>query len=89
MSGIGRWVWKRYRVKHNLTLRFIIEYRPCTTNSSGFQTTYRQHQRYIYRTKDGIFPIQSILEDLCMDISQWYELGDHIFFIIYPNEKTR
>ena len=60
-SGLGRWVWKRYRGKHSLTLQVITTYRPCIKNSSGLQTTHRQHQLYLDRTKNYRSPRQAIL----------------------------
>ena len=73
--------------KHNITLRVITAYRPYITNSIGVQNTYRQHQCYLDITKGNRSTIQAILEDLCTDISQWCELGNHIFLMIDLNEN--
>ena len=86
-SCLGNWVWTRYWEKHNIKLRVITAYIPCITNNSGAQTTYRQHQRYLDRTKDDISPRHSILENIYTDIAQWSELGDQIVSKIGLNEK--
>ena len=48
-SGLSRWVCSRYCGKQNLTLWVISKFRPCIKSSSGVQTTYYKHKRYIYR----------------------------------------
>ena len=85
MSGLGRLVWTRYQVKHNLTLWVVTAYISCITNSRGVQTNYRQHQRYLDRTRYGRQPRQAMLEYLCIDISQWRKLGDKIVLMIDLN----
>ena len=78
--GLGCWVCTRHQGKHNLTLRVISAYIPCTTNS-----IYHQHQRYLDRKKDGRTPRQSIIEDLCTDIVQWREICDQIILMVGLN----
>ena len=77
-SGLGHLIRTCYQGKHNLKFRVVTAYIPCTTNSSGVQTTYRQHQRYLDRTKYSRPPRQEMIEYLRTDISQWNKLGDHI-----------
>ena len=86
-SDLGHWFLTHNWGEYNITLQDITPYRPCITNSSGFQTTYRQHQHYLDITNDNRLPIQEIIEDLCMYISQWCDLGDHIVLMIDLNEK--
>ena len=68
-------------------MRVITAYRPWIKNISGAQTTYCQNQSYLERTKDDRLSRQEILEDLCTEITQLREIGDHIFLIIELNEN--
>ena len=86
-SGLGCWVWTRYQGKHNITLRVITTYITCITKSSGVQTIYRQHQKYLDITNYDRLPKQSMLEDICRDIAQWFKLGDQIVLMVDLNEN--
>lgn len=86
-TGLGRWVWQRYRGKHNVTLRVICAYRPCIPSTAGPNTTYSQQERYFDATKDKRCPRDAILEDLSTEIKKWQEDNDQIIMMMDCNES--
>ena len=88
-TGLGRWCWSLFRGKHNVTLRVISAYRPCKPSTSGPNTVYSQHQRYLTSRKDERCPRDAILEDLGDKIIEWKEKGDQIILMMDCNEDVR
>jgi len=86
--GLGRWAWTLYRGKHNMTLRVICAYRPCTPSTAGSQTTFVQQQRVFDAQGSDRNPRQAILDDLGLSIQQWQEEGDQIVLLMDCNSDV-
>ena len=87
-SGLGRWAWTRYRGRHNVTLRVVSAYRPCSSLNAGERTVLRQHERFLLANGDEHSPRDAMLADLCSEILLWREAGDQIVLCIDLNEDV-
>ena len=76
-SGLGRWVWTRYRGRHGIVLRVISAYRP-VLNPSAPLAVYNQHRRRLMENDDDRCPRTALIEDLCKELQQWIAEGDQI-----------
>ena len=85
-TGLGRWVWQKYRGKQDITLRVITAYRPCTSSNAGPSTTHSQQERYFDLKGDDRTPRKAILDDLKIEIEKWKEEGDQIILLMDVNE---
>ena len=74
-SGLGRWCWFKIQGKHDVTIRLVSAYRPCsqTSHTTSLHTVYAQHLRVL--SKD---PIASFWNDLRDDLAKWRDEGDHV-----------
>lgn len=86
-TGLGRWVWTRYRGIQGIILQVITAYLPCTsTNNTGVYTIHCQHQRYLDKHRDPRTPRQAMLEDLCEHITKWRTTGYQMIVMMDLNE---
>ena len=88
-TGLGRWCSTRYRGRHDITLRVICAYRPCSPHTAGPSTIHSQHQRYYDEHDDDRTPRKAMMEDLLTQIRQWRTNGDQIIIMIDCNEDIR
>jgi hypothetical protein len=86
-SNLGRWCWTRYRRINNHTLRVLTGYRP--NPPSGPLTVYAQHRSYFNHINDNRCPRTAFLQDLCADIQEFMEAGDHIILPIDGNTDMK
>jgi hypothetical protein len=87
-SGLGRWVWTRYRGRDQITIRIFMAYRP-NPPTEGPCTVYAQHRHFLNTRQDDRCPRQAFLEDLCKDIHQAQQEGDNILVMLDGNEDSR
>ena len=85
-SGLGRWVWQKYRGKQEITLRIITAYQPCTPSTAGPSTTHSQQEQYFDLIGDDRVPQKAMLEDLRDEIKKWKDEGDQIILLMDVNE---
>jgi hypothetical protein len=88
VSGLGRWIWVRYRGRNGTHLRIFTAYRP-TASVNGPFTVYAQHRDYFNATNDPRCPRSAFITDLCNDIKTASEDGDNIVLLIDGNEDMR
>ena len=88
-TGLGRWVWTRFRGRNNVYLRVCTGYRPC--KSSGPITAYQQQQRYFYDTSrnEDRCPRVMFFVDLSVAISEWIDSGDQLIILLDVNDDVR
>jgi hypothetical protein len=87
-TGLGRWVWTRYRGRNNITLRIFTAYRPNPPAEGPF-TVHAQHRTYFNSLNVDKCPRQAFLDDLCIDIRLAQEEGDNTVVMLDGNEDMR
>jgi hypothetical protein len=87
-TGLGRWVWMRYKGKGGMHLRVVGAYRP-NPKASGENTVYVQHQRYLLKQKDDRDSQLAFDQDFEKTLKTWSELGDHIVVAMDANDDLR
>jgi hypothetical protein len=87
-TGLGRWVWVRYRGKDNITLRVYTAYRPNPPSEGPF-TVYAQHRTYFNAVNDTRCPRKAFVEDLMADLQEPIQQGDNIIVMLDGNEDMR
>ena len=87
-TGLGRWCWTRYRGRHDVTIRVITCYRPCSGNNQGENTVHSQQKHYFDSINNNRTPRQALLDDLCAAISLYKESGDQIVLMMDANEDV-
>ena len=87
-TGLGRWVWQKYRGKQEITLRVVTAYRPCTPSSAGPGTAHSQQERYLDLKGDNRTPRTALLEDLKKEMETWQQEGDQIVLLMDANENV-
>jgi exonuclease III len=87
-TGLGRWVWLRYKGKGGMHLRVVGAYRP-NPKGEGENTVYMQHQRYLLKHQDPRDSQLAFDQDLQQAIKTWNEVGDHIVIALDANDDLR
>ena len=87
-SGLGRWVWVRYRGKNNITLRIFTAYRPNPPSEGPF-TVYAQHRSHFNSIADNRCPRIAFVEDLMIELQDSLSAGDNIIIMLDGNEDMR
>jgi hypothetical protein len=87
-SGLGRWVWTRYRGRNNVTLRIFTAYRPNPPSEGPF-TVHAQHRSYFNSIEEDRCPRKAFLEDICKDVSIAQGEGDNTIVMLNGNEDMR
>lgn len=85
-SGLGRWVWTKYRGYQQRILRVISAYRCC--HNTGHLSAFSQQRRYFDLNNDHRNPRDAMLDDLEANILQWIAAGELIILMIDMNEDT-
>ena len=89
-SGLGRWVWVRYRGRNGIVTCIICCYRPCVPSSNGSTgSVYAQHQRHFNDKADDICPREAFTRDLGIEIQSWLDSGDQLILGLDANEDMR
>jgi hypothetical protein len=87
-TGLGRWVWMRYKGKGGMHLRVVGAYRP-NSKGEGENTVYMQHQRYLLVQKDPRDSQMAFHQDLEQAIKTWSAVGDHIVIALDANDDLQ
>ena len=82
-TGLGRWSWARYRGKHLHVISVLSAYRP--NPPGGPFTAYAQQARYFNSKVDSRCPRNAFIKDLCLQLKQMLDQGDHIALLIDGN----
>ena len=84
-SGLGRWVWVRYRGKNNVALRAVSVYCPNPPQrvagrrlKSKDHSVHSQHIKYFNDKNDERDPRKAFLDDLEEDLVKWIDSGDQL-----------
>ena len=89
-SGLGRWSWLRFRGSHEVSVMTICAYRPCKpSTSTGINTTFSQHIRYLDDIGDERDPRQALLDDLGKFITECRNNQDQIILMMDVNDNVQ
>jgi hypothetical protein len=87
-TGLGRWIWTRYRGRNNTTLKIFSAYRPKPPSEGPF-TVHAQHRAYFNSSGEDRCPRRAFLEDICKDISIAQNEGDNTIVMLDGNQDMR
>jgi hypothetical protein len=82
--NLGRWAWTQFCGRNERSTRILSAYVPC--RSSGEETVYKQHTRYLRRQGILTCPRQVLLQDLRALLIEWRQAGDRIIVFLDANE---
>ena len=88
LTGLGRWVWMRYKGKGEHHLRVVGAYRP-NPKGTGENTVHAQHQKYLLQQEDTRDPQVAFNQDLAKQIKKWTLMGDQIIVALDANDDLR
>jgi hypothetical protein len=88
LTGLGRWVWMRYKGKGEHHLRVVGAYRP-NPQGTGEHTVHAQHQKYFLQKAGNRDPRLAFTQDLSNQIKKWALLGDQIVIALDANDDLR
>jgi hypothetical protein len=77
LTGLGRWVWIRYKGKGHHHLRVVGVYRP-NPKGTGEHTVHAQHQKYLLQKEDTRDPQVAFNQDLAKQKQKWTLMGGQI-----------
>ena len=87
-SGLGRWVWVRYRGSNGIMLQVYTCYRP-TDNNRDFGAVKQQHIRQFARIGRDIDPIAAFWHDFRVELLNAYEAGNQLIVMGDVQEDVR
>lgn len=92
-TNLGRWTWNMYRGKTGHGLAILMAYRPCkptdTDRTVSGNSTYRQHKSYFSKKHRLDEPRQAILDDMKIQLKEWYNSRVQIVVMMDANEDIR
>ena len=88
-SGLGRWVWTRYKGRNNLIFRVVTGYRPVADGGDGTYTVFSQQEAVLKCKNDDRTPREAFLEDLKTELIEWNEQNELILLYLDINENLR
>jgi predicted ATP-grasp superfamily ATP-dependent carboligase len=83
--SMGRWVWTRFRGRHNTSLRIFSAYRPTSPQGGPF-TVYAQQRQSLLLRNDNRCPRQAFSEDIHQVIQKAQEEGDKNILLLDGNK---
>jgi hypothetical protein len=84
-TGLGRWVWQKYRGKAGRALRIVTAYRPC--KSFGEATVWTQQKSHFLIKNITLCPRDLFTTHLIENIKLWLEEGDHLVIMLDLHEN--
>ena len=87
-SGLGRWVWVRYRGSNGIMLQVYTCYRP-NDNNCDFGAVKQQHIRQFARSGREMEPIAAFWYDLRVEVRNAYEAGYQLIVMGDIQEDVR
>ena len=69
-SDLGRCVWQLIRGKEEVTIRFVVAYRPCKLLIASPSTAYNQQRRFFDAIERDIYSREAIKIDLGLEIEK-------------------
>ena len=86
-TGLGRWMWTRFRGHNGIVTRVVCAYRPCALSGTDkIFSVYAQHQRFFYKQLDDICPREAFIRDLCAKIDLWIGQGEQLIVALDANK---
>ena len=86
-TGLARWVSVLCEGRSNHKLRFVYACNPCY--STGLNTVYQQHVRYLDTENSNETPHAAFKKDFKPALSEWLDNGDELVVSIDANQDVR
>jgi hypothetical protein len=88
LTGLGRWVWVRYKGKGEHHLRVVGAYPP-NPKGTGEHMVHAQHQKSLLNKDNKREPQVAFNQDLAKQIKKWELLGGQIVIALDANDNLR
>jgi len=88
-TGLGRWIWARFRGRDGITLRIVCACRPVQDTTANPGTVYSQQETHFLRQGQHQDPRHALLQDLRDEVDKWKRDGDLLILGMDANENAR